>query len=473
MESVVNPREYNSLFGEDMLENCGCGGIVDRTGSSGIPNELRPSNDKSRMKLIWDVNPIKSTYLSMISSATDERINLRDVLFQDHTIEGEQGAKSGRMPDSDGNRKLRRGKLIILDHCTVVSIEFEDAVPNASNPKVAMGLHNKSNEANTAIESLSKTYSLGRPEALKNSLKCSEAKLIAVGVKYLDCKSQIKSEKVIRPSGGGEIILCAGAFESPRILLSSGLGGRGESSPEVLGSLKKTHLNANSAEAKGKGGVSVGNSRVGSVLPDSTAPSTAETLQKLPPVLPVTLRGLGRNLQDHTLLSIKCAGNWWATSRQVSALKEKMTHTTQADGKLKKSSHDPKSSHDLLTLGGLGAMGCILLSVSAAILYVYTGCNGTSKCTNTTTAQSPSLETDTLQDPMDLKAYTSSLLHHVNSMPVLSFIAVPILCSFFLFRMNRVRSKVSSIYPLNKFHGYLLLDAAGNILSKDSKEPPR
>mmetsp|Transcript_25421 Transcript_25421/g.34969 ORF Transcript_25421/g.34969 Transcript_25421/m.34969 type:complete len:583 (-) Transcript_25421:189-1937(-) len=70
---------------------------------------------------------------------------------------------------------------------------------------------------------------------------------------------------VVSVSGGGEVILCAGTFETPRILIASGLGLRNES---------------NSA----------------SDISPSMLPQIA---------------AIGKNLQDHCILPLLLACNWW------------------------------------------------------------------------------------------------------------------------------------------------------------------
>lgn len=413
MESTVNPTAYHTIFLQKLASKSGCGSLVDSTGLLG--------NDKSETKLIWDVNPFKSSYLTMISRATDERINLRDVLFQDHSYkEGTQiSAATKSVPQSLSHqtdstlggavdRVTKKGKLTVLSYCNVVSIEFNDVLQGNG---VAVRLQDELTETDT--RAVQQVDSKGQ---VSNS---SNAKLIAVGVKYLDLKSGIKTQKTIRPLGGGEIILCAGAFESPRILLSSGLGVR-----------------------------------------------TKDTLPAVP-VLPVTLRGIGRNLQDHTMLPILFVGNWWTAASQVSLLKDKMNRVSQG-GEGPRTS-DSKTRYGV-SMGGI--LGVLIASLSC-LCAVYL-CSGDSTKHEIDGYLSPLLSDLHQYVPITLQEHTTALYNQAKNMPVLSTISLIACCLYALswsYSMSRPPS--GDNFPLNRVHGFLLVDSEGRVVSKDSTEAPR
>lgn len=413
MESTVNPTAYHTIFLQKLAVRSGCGSLVESAGSS--------ENDKSESKLIWDVNPFKSSYLTMIEKATEERINLRDVLFQDHTYtEGKQskGApqsvsdqKPGNL-DGDVNRVLKKGKLTILNYCNVVSIEFENVM---QIDRVAAA-HDELTETDTRTDTSGRVHGTDSNGQASNS---SSAKLIAVGVKYLDLRSGTNSQNTIRPTGGGEIILCAGAFETPRILLSSGLGVRSK-----------------------------------------------ETLPAIP-VLPVTLRGIGRNLQDHTMLPIMFVGNWWTAASQVAHLKDRMNR--MSEGVEGPRTSDSKIRYDV-SIGGVLKIVIASLSFLSA---VYLCSSGSAKRTMEDYF-SPLLFNLIQYLPDKLRDKATALFHTAESMPVLSTLLLLAICFCALsWSFCRTRPPSGDNFPLNRVHGYLLVDAEGRVVSKDSTEAPR
>ena len=97
---------------------------------------------------------------------------------------------------------------------------------------------------------------------------------------------------LVRPSRAtGEIILCAGTFESPRILLASGLD-----------QLRNRPVLGQGSSAEGPGIAQ------GQGLP-GPEPGVGQGQG-------CGISGIGCNVQDHTVLPIMVLGNWWSTQKK-------------------------------------------------------------------------------------------------------------------------------------------------------------
>ena len=238
VRSLLNPKKNHSPLLVQMANNSGC--------LSHTPSVLRKTEAASIFEdqLIWDTEPIKTEYFSTVGY-DNKRIDISQLLHQKRINTGDQDTGN-----KTGNKSTSRGKLTILEYCTTESIVFEsisDATPSDSDTK---------------------------------------AKLTAIAVKCFSSKDRNSGTFLVKPLGGGEIILCAGACESPRILLSSGLGN--------VGNRQSAMFDSSSSE------------------------------QKSPSICPVYLPGIGRNLQDHPLVPILCVGKWWGHESALTALKERL-----------------------------------------------------------------------------------------------------------------------------------------------------
>ena len=280
----------------------------------------RLTADKS--ELIWDIDPVKATYLSTIDSISNKRISMKDVLSH-YQQEFEEGADIPLIKEDEENKKIEscpcRGKLTIFEYSTVLSIEFDDCQE--------IGKVFVQDPAVGEDTDLRKTRSRGM-----TADKMMKAKLVAVGVRYVarPYVGKIKRQnlemevRTIAPKGGGEIILCAGAFESPRILISSGLGVKNCCHKSAVLNVKSVAEVSDdvSSDAPVQ---TVAKDAIKSIIKKndeskSPTPVPISSFCAYPPLLSVTLKGIGRNLQDHTVLPIMCVGNWWTvfkTSNRV------------------------------------------------------------------------------------------------------------------------------------------------------------
>lgn len=344
MKDILKPRANYGQLLEQLVTNISCGNINSNIkqqsseidGAANINTEKGVSecddllnilcSDSTEGASFWDLDSIRFNYLSTINSKTNERIDMKELLL---STENE-----------------RKGKLIILAHCKVVSVEFENIECTSSLPSPSM--HNNQNTK-------------------------ENAKIKAVSVKYI-YKDNESDVKFIQPIGGGEIILCAGVFESPRILLSSGLGQAGGATGE-----------------------------------ERTVAEEATLTTSIPPALPVTLLGIGKHLKDHTILPIMCVGKWWP------GIVFEATYS------------------NLLTL---------LYVILMILILRYLSKKG-----------------DLLSSLVGAAFIILGTVHFrkLNSKS----------------NDNESSNKAYSPYPLNCVHGYVNLDGEGNILAKDSKEPPR
>ena len=261
-------------------------------------HEKSSTNSKSDSKkidnnddIIWDLHAVNTTYLAAIDSNTNNRIDLKKILPMNQTqenskIQENSGYLNGHQNGNQGN-KANRGKLTILSNYTAISVEFEK---------------NKSDDATTS-----------------SIYKLKEGNLVAVGVKIIsnkivkgnnkDKNDNDSEEKVrlIEPKNGGEIILCAGVFESPRILFSSGLGGHDISGNNINISNDISSISNQSTDLTGNDHRTPSNTKKNKTENQSNSSQL---------FLPIILNGIGCNLQDHAIIPIMCLGKWWSLNNQ-------------------------------------------------------------------------------------------------------------------------------------------------------------
>jgi hypothetical protein len=112
---------------------------------------------------------------------------------------------------------------------------------------------------------------------------------------------------IVSPSDGGEIILCAGVFESPRILISSGLKASTQDSLDIA--QPTASITAEQKERsfmEGKNGADNDGTGDGDDNADDVGGGSSDGGGALP-----HLAAIGENFQDHVILPYILLGNWY------------------------------------------------------------------------------------------------------------------------------------------------------------------
>lgn len=389
VKRTVQPGQNRSSLLERLVDVSLLG--KEHSFESAAITEGHSQSQDAEADLIWDNNPMKSTFLCTIDSTSNERTNMRSLLFK-NTL----GAVENNVPISEGatlerNKECRGsspGTLTILTYCSVVSIEFENIVRTEDDSNCSEKLSQNMGRTvdGSSSEPTDKPCNLSSNVLCGNERIGSGPKLTAVAVKYIDLKSDRKEVKLVKPSGGGEIILCAGVFESPRILLASGLGEWGTANDADANADNNAGADAVMRDdgaqrvESGEGASLVSADFTGAeALPSSPIhPSehteTSATASLAHPHQAVLLKGIGRNLQDHTVLPIMCVGKWWNRDSTIKAVKERLrnaltveTETETANSSdssgfkkeersLDRSIPDVKKSSSVLSIGSVGSV---------------------------------------------------------------------------------------------------------------------
>ena len=128
------------------------------------------------------------------------------------------------------------------------------------------------------------------------------------GYEGVEAKEEQSEFDIVYPSGGGEIILCCGAIESPKVLIASGLRGAVLAHPaSKCGRIASSQSRA-TAKTKGKDKGKIKTSS-GYERTEGTSTPVATSASHLP-----NLIGIGSNLQDHVVVPVLALGMWHSFS---------------------------------------------------------------------------------------------------------------------------------------------------------------
>ena len=328
VRSLFNPKKNHSPLLVQMANNSGCSCLVDDL--SDTPSVPRNTEVASIFEdqLIWDTEPIKTEYLSTVGY-DNKRVDISQLLYQKRINADDQ--------DTDNKTDIKstsRGKLTILEYCTTESIVFE-SISDPTSSASSIGLPVDEVDADKSALSSREAHT---GSSLKGSNSDTTPKLTAIAVMCFKSKDRNSGTFLVKPLGGGEIILCAGAFESPRILLSSGLGSAdnsqsamfdSSSAEKIIGVIKKKGMGAENDTTRSSDvqvTAAAAATATADMLPIRTKGDNEQQQQpqSTSTARPVYLPGIGRNLQDHSIMPIMCVGKWWGHESALTALKERL-----------------------------------------------------------------------------------------------------------------------------------------------------
>ena len=300
------------------------------TNTRAILEQYGGQNRAGNQKLYWesDVMEGKTCHYATIDRNTGKRLNMGEKLLS----------------SSSSTTPTKKGHLTVIPQCVAERVLFDYTGTGTDEQRSAIAvqclvqdtleLRNLIKKHPSIIAYDDGTSSSGSASSSGSCSSSSSSSGEAISSSQSSSPSpsdQRFRRLLVHPSGAtGEIILCAGTFESPRILLASGLDhlrnrpAQGQESsaegPGVVqgqgqGSPVPAQGQGLSGPAQGQGlpvpaqGQGLSGSAQGQGLP---VPAQGQRL----PGPGCGIRGIGRNVQDHTVLPIMMLGNWWSTQKK-------------------------------------------------------------------------------------------------------------------------------------------------------------
>jgi choline dehydrogenase-like flavoprotein len=396
---------------------------------------------------VWS-HPSQATYLATLNSNetryTSNRLKLGNLL---------------RTHKGDGKLTLHsntRAEFVVFQGTTAVAVAVSPADTKAGGIRVT-----KFTPSNTPIGTSSDTTSVMEQSVLHNSDSTSTNM-------DRDMTNTYKFD-LIKPSGGGEIILCAGVIETPRILIASGLKGTVNSHPASnCGRINNVESNSQSKKGRDR---SRRSNKPKFYNQRSSSSKYRSYSQKSP--LP-NLGGIGSQLQDHVVVPVLAIGNWCFTKEGdfLSVLGLKY------DGKSEFHNNDS----DVLNFNNFGSSS-LSEPINTHSIYENESMNfapAVYPAGNRSRSSSNVMERMKLVDKKLQEISARGWIDNIVRVITFSLLCIKYMCftlwwdifsgiwiDKYVIPLQHMVKSISAQFTANGVHGWIDLDSKGNVLDRD------